>query len=294
MIYPLISILEQGYWRLFLSLTAIFFILSYYGISGGLFEVALLNLAFAMLFILPGAYLRRYRRLVQKLHLRDLEDSRRLMVERLAMEVHDTALTSLTREILRIRSLSETAGDAVLESSLREVEKGLLQVSETMRSIFHMRESNYRQVDTIDDVLAEGESILKVNGIKAEFDVDLVALGGLTQEMLHFALISLREAFINAAKYSALYSTVHVDVSMSKRTIDMVVSSEIDNSHTDLEEISSGWGVSSLMERACGLGIEFYAGRNCNKWVHVMSFPLSGKSGGSIDHAGSIEVGENE
>lgn len=286
LIYPMIALIIKGSWLSFTLISTLYAILVYNNRDYYPLASALVSLGFLLLFALPGGLILRSAHDSALRSRVSMERAQEVLVERLATTIHDTALTSLTREVLRMRTLALQTDDPTVADELRSIEEGLRQTSNALRTVFLINESEYYSHESIEDILREGQKMLQSRGCQMELNIEQNVTEKISLDDFRFLVISLREGLTNAAKYAEPHTLVTVDLSTSKTNVDLGISSIYSPQILRGETFSSQQGIKSLENRAQQLGIDFFAGQVGDKWVHSMSIPVQNK--GHLEEAPPI------
>lgn len=273
LLYPMIWLLVNERWTIFGILSLLYWIVVYNDQREQALANTAISFGFLILMVAPGSILlwsvlQNERRLNA-----DIKRAEEFLVETLATTVHDTALTSLTREVLRIRALALRVNDPECVAELRNIEEGLRRASDSLRSVFLMKESENFSAETVDGILEESQRMLQARNCQLEKNIEIDVSKKMKNDDLRFMLIVLREGLTNAAKYAERNTKVRVDISTSNNNIDLCISSVCGLEKRHAETLSSWQGIRSLTVRARELGIVFFAGQVGDMWLHSMSVP---------------------
>lgn len=274
-LYPLSLAVARGQWISALIGYSGIGIVAYFGASQPSIWEAAVHFLIVLAFSLPIAlYLRHLLQNAEEMkkELMDAQSSFQRMMEN---RIHDTALTSLTREVLRVRALALKEEDPNLGAELRSIEEGLRQTSQSLRAIFTANETHEYTPENLKDVMANGRKMLASRDCQLDVSVSPGCLALLPFESQQLILAAIREAFTNAAKYALEGSRVTIDLSEAEHSVDLCVSSLYVSPKTNGDFLSSGRGLAGLEYRAQQLGIDFFAGPVAGRWLTTMSLPLS-------------------
>lgn len=276
-LYPLVYVIFRGQW-LSVLLTILSYALSVYvGASDGDLGRLLGHVALLLFFAVPAGGFLRLSALRNEHARTELTMVQQRTIDHLSMALHDTALTSLTRELLRIRELASRTDDASVYTELMSIEEGLRVTSQSLRELFSATESQNVSPESLEILHADIELLARASShpLQVENEVsDLEHL--LTWDRYRFLLLVLREGMLNATKYAPRHTEIALSISQSAQGLEASVVSLMPEKVSADQSLSSGIGLENLRKRAEALGVDFFSGPVNGQWLHTLSIPYMG------------------
>lgn len=232
-----------------------------------------------------GLLMRFYRGQLQAAQLREALLTERLRTEReatasaIALQLHDTLATDLSKTLLRARLLrnADATGEAV-DALIEGTDDALTSVRLVMHTLGAGPSAHTKRLAPWTDAVDEARALLRSHGFRLSVhgeDTDLL----LPQEQHELAVLFLREGTVNILKYAEPRSEVSL-TRQSEGTLLLTLESQLRKNPADTEEqadtggLSGGFGLRGLGQRASDLGGMLDAGPVNGRWRAVLALPI--------------------
>lgn len=204
----------------------------------------------------------------------------------LAVTLHDTVITDLTKALVMVRSLQVPNRDQPL-NALADIEQSTARAITQLRhtvtmlqpSSDPMNESVSHAVDDAARMLRMGRRRL-YSALPDERELSML----LGAARLRFLVIFLKESLMNCVKYAPADSVVNVSGDVSERGVEVTVVSDLSREDLDPQlELSSGLGIVSLQSRAQALGGDVCFGAVPRRWMISLVMPIDAARIGGVE-----------
>lgn len=243
------------------------------------------TLMFLMFSVGTGLLMHFYRGQLQAAQLREALLTERLRTEReatasaIALQLHDTLATDLSKTLLRARLLrnADATGEAV-DALIEGTDDALTSVRLVMHTLGAGPSAHTKRLAPWTDAVDEARALLRSHGFRLSVhgeDTDLL----LPQEQHELAVLFLREGTVNILKYAEPRSEVRL-TRQSEGTLLLTLESQLRKNPADTEEradtsgLSGGFGLRGLRQRASDLGGMLDAGPVNGRWRAVLALPV--------------------
>lgn len=240
-------------------------------------------IVFQLLIALPlGMAMRLHDGQVDALEREAAEIAQRSRTQ-LALALHDTAITDLTRAIVITRTLLSRA-NIPDTSELEMLEESLGTALRNLRQTVKLVESSAEDdTSSVHELIHEMASRLTIRNLTLDSSgIDDVTLNRLLGDTgYRFVQLFLREALINCLKYADEGTTIVVLEDEHDSDIEFFVRSVADKGSPGQhdEVYSSGLGIAGLRARAQALGGDVTVGKIPGYWMISLILPLNRVSG---------------
>lgn len=294
-LYPMTYLIIHGRWLTFILSCLFYGFMVVLGSEQFVFLRVFLNVALLFFVVLPVGGFMRMASLRSQKDQAELASIERRTVEHLSMAVHDTVLTTLTRELLRVRDLTAQVESPALHSELASLEEGLRSTAQSLRAVFELNESQEAPPDSLELLLQDANLLSRSSKHRVHIDIPDVHLETvISKDHYRFLLLAMREGIVNAAKCAPRHSDITFGIFQSDEGIEASVVSPAPEHLSQDPSLSSGFGLKNLYRRAHLLGVDFYSGPVSGQWVHTVSIPgvetPYGDSGGAHTHDGGRKL----
>ncbi len=233
--YPMVYLIVHGRWLTFFLSVLFYGFMVALGTMQPVGSSIIFNLAFLLLLVLPAGAFIRFFFLQHANDKAEVAQIQRRTMDHLSMAVHDTVLTTLTRDLLRIRELAASTDDASVYTELMSIEEGLRATSRSLRQVFNSTESPDVQPESFNVLHADINLLARTSSHPLHLENEVSDLEELlTRDQYRFLLLMLREGVVNATKYAPRHSEISLDISQSAEGIEAsVVSAMPENISAD-------------------------------------------------------------
>ncbi len=205
----------------------------------------------------------------------------------LALALHDTAITDLTRALVITRTLRSRANEP-RTSDIGAVEESIVAALRSLRQTAKIVDSSAKdEMSSVCKVVREMSNRLTIRHLAVECScADDATLNRTLGDVGHrFVQLFLKEALINCLKYADEGTTIVISSEESDSHIEVFVRSvAVEGSDArNVEEYSSGLGIAGIRTRARALGGDVSAGKVFGYWMISLHLPRIRESGGERD-----------
>lgn len=204
----------------------------------------------------------------------------------LAVTLHDTVITDLTKALVMVRSLQVPNRDQPLYA-LADIEQSIARaITQLRRTVTMLQPRNDPMNESVSHALDDAAQMLRMGRRRLHSALpdehELSMLLGATR--LRFLVVFLKEALMNCVKYAPVNSIVNVSADVSERGVEVTVVSDLSKEELDLQlELSSGLGIMSLQSRAQTLGGDVYFGTVPGRWIISLVMPIDAARIGGVE-----------
>lgn len=195
----------------------------------------------------------------------------------LAVTLHDTVVTDLTRALIMVRSLQMPKRDQP-SHALADIEQSVARaITQLRHTVTMLQPSNDPMNESVSHALDDAARMLRMghrrlhSALPDEHELSML----LGAARLRFLVIFLKESLMNCVKYAPVDSIVNVSADVSDLGVEVTVVSDLSKGEPDLQlELSSGMGIVSLQSRAQALGGDVYFGAVLRRWMISLVMPI--------------------
>lgn len=195
----------------------------------------------------------------------------------LAVTLHDTVVTDLTRALIMVRSLQMPKRDQP-SHALADIEQSVARaITQLRHTVTMLQPSNDPMNESVSHALDDAARMLRMghrrlhSALPDEHELSML----LGAARLRFLVIFLKESLMNCVKYAPVDSIVNVSADVSDLGVEVTVVSDLSKGEPDLQlELSSGLGILSLQSRAQALGGDVYFGAVLRRWMISLVMPI--------------------
>lgn len=237
----------------------------------------LMAILFQLLIALPlGLAMVLHDRQVEALEREAAEVAQRARTQ-LALALHDTAITDLTRALVVTRTLRSRANEP-RKSDIAAVEESIATALRRLRQTAKMVSSAAKDdTSSVRDVVHEMSNRLKIRRLVVQTScADDATLNRMLDDAgYRFVQLVLKEALINCLKYADEGTTIVISSEERDSDIEVFVRSvaEEDSGGVHDEANSSGLGIAGIRTRARALGGDVSAGKIPGYWMISLQLP---------------------
>lgn len=219
-----------------------------------------------------------YRQQIHSLERELTEATRQARLE-IAVSLHDTVMTDLSKILMTVRALQRSEDSKAFETELALMEHSARTSSMHLRGLAAFLDDSAEQHHaTLSTIISEGRALLRlarcrlVDDLPPEGELRSV-LGQLRYD---FSLLFLREGIINCTKYCQEGTTVRIWAEISADQVEFALISDVKQlaKKQPEESLTSLKGLINLQRRAESIGADVVFGEASGRWLHSLRMPL--------------------